>query len=30
VDERVAKQELLEGAALYERLAGGLIAGEIR
>jgi acetylornithine deacetylase len=30
VDERVAKQDLLDGAALYERLAGGLIAGAIR
>jgi acetylornithine deacetylase len=30
VNEKVAKQDLLEGAKLYERLAGGLLAGEIR
>ena len=30
VDERVEKRELLEGARLYERLAGSLIKGEIR
>ena len=30
VNERVEKQELLNGAKLYERLASGLLAGEIK
>jgi acetylornithine deacetylase len=30
VDEKVEKQELLNGAKLYERLASGLLAGEIK